>query len=151
MPLPPTLSQPALPNSDHPAHHSAATPSTTRLPVSILAVVHAAHSITHDSQIHTPAPTLFCTVVILPCLSLCPFHPLPAQAQAAALRNTYTLNLPAQPPIRPTRPPLRPLNRSTKTCMYLLLPQEEIYICSSRLGLIKLDHHHSGNGRNSQQ
>jgi hypothetical protein len=29
--------------------------------------------------------------------------------------------------------------------------EEEIYICSSRLGLIKMDHHHSGNGRNSQQ
>ncbi len=29
--------------------------------------------------------------------------------------------------------------------------REEIYICSSRLGLIKMDHHHSGNGRNSQQ
>jgi hypothetical protein len=28
---------------------------------------------------------------------------------------------------------------------------EEIYICSSRLGLIKMDHRHSGNGRNSQQ
>jgi hypothetical protein len=27
--------------------------------------------------------------------------------------------------------------------------KEEIYICSSRLGLIKMDHHHSGNGRNS--
>jgi hypothetical protein len=38
-----------------------------------------------------------------------------------------------------------------KTCMYLLLPQEEVYICSSRLGLIKMDHRHSGNGRNSQQ
>jgi hypothetical protein len=70
-----------------------------------------------DSQTRTPAPTLSCTVVILPCLSLCPLHRLPAQAQAAALRNTYTLNLPAQPPIRPTRPPLRPLNRSTETCM----------------------------------
>jgi hypothetical protein len=78
-------------------------------------------------------------------------HLLPAQAQAADLCNTYTLNLPAQPPIRPTRPHLRPLNRSTETCMYLLLPQEELYICSSRLGLIKMDHRHSGNGRNSQQ
>jgi hypothetical protein len=29
--------------------------------------------------------------------------------------------------------------------------EEEIYICSSRLGLIKMDHRHSGNGRNSQQ
>jgi hypothetical protein len=29
--------------------------------------------------------------------------------------------------------------------------EEENYICSSRLGLIKMDHHHSGNGRNSQQ
>jgi hypothetical protein len=29
--------------------------------------------------------------------------------------------------------------------------EEQIYICSSRLGLIKMDHHHSGNGRNSQQ
>jgi hypothetical protein len=29
--------------------------------------------------------------------------------------------------------------------------EEEIYICSSRLGLIKMDHHHSGNDRNSQQ
>jgi hypothetical protein len=29
--------------------------------------------------------------------------------------------------------------------------EEEIYICSSRLGLIKMDHHHSGNGRNIQQ
>ncbi len=29
--------------------------------------------------------------------------------------------------------------------------QEEVYICSSRLGLINMDHHHSGNGRNSQQ
>jgi hypothetical protein len=28
---------------------------------------------------------------------------------------------------------------------------EEIYICSSRLGLIKMEHRHSGNGRNSQQ
>jgi hypothetical protein len=27
--------------------------------------------------------------------------------------------------------------------------EEEIYICSSRLGLIKMDHHHSGNGRKS--
>jgi hypothetical protein len=25
--------------------------------------------------------------------------------------------------------------------------EEEIYIFSSRLGLIKMDHHHSGNGR----
>jgi hypothetical protein len=25
--------------------------------------------------------------------------------------------------------------------------EEEIYICSSRLGLIKMDHHHFGNGR----
>jgi hypothetical protein len=29
--------------------------------------------------------------------------------------------------------------------------EEEVYICSSRLGLIKMDHHPSGNGRNSQQ
>jgi hypothetical protein len=29
--------------------------------------------------------------------------------------------------------------------------EEEVYICSSRLGLIKMDHPHSGNGRNSQQ
>jgi hypothetical protein len=29
--------------------------------------------------------------------------------------------------------------------------EEDIYTCSSRLGLIKMDHHHSGNGRNSQQ
>jgi hypothetical protein len=28
---------------------------------------------------------------------------------------------------------------------------EEIYICSSRLGLIKMDHHHSGNARTAQQ
>ncbi len=26
-----------------------------------------------------------------------------------------------------------------------------IYLCSTRLGLIKMDHRHSGNGRNSQQ
>jgi hypothetical protein len=31
------------------------------------------------------------------------------------------------------------------------IEEEEIYICTSRLGLIKLDHHHSGNGRISQQ
>jgi hypothetical protein len=29
--------------------------------------------------------------------------------------------------------------------------EEEIYICSSHLGLTKMDHRHSGNGRNSQQ
>jgi hypothetical protein len=29
--------------------------------------------------------------------------------------------------------------------------EEEIYICSSRLGLMKMEHRHSGNGRNSQQ
>jgi hypothetical protein len=29
--------------------------------------------------------------------------------------------------------------------------KKEIYICSSRLGLIKMDHRHSGIGRNSQQ
>jgi hypothetical protein len=29
--------------------------------------------------------------------------------------------------------------------------EEEIYICSNRLGLINMDHHHSGNGRNSQE
>jgi hypothetical protein len=29
--------------------------------------------------------------------------------------------------------------------------EEEIYTCSSRLGLTKMDHHHSGIGRNSQQ
>jgi hypothetical protein len=29
--------------------------------------------------------------------------------------------------------------------------EEEIYMCSSRLRPIKMDHRHSGNGRNSQQ
>ncbi len=33
----------------------------------------------------------------------------------------------------------------------MYVEEEEIYICSSRLELNKMDHHHSGNGRNSQQ
>jgi hypothetical protein len=40
-----------------------------------------------------------------------------------------------------------------RKCVWVIISQkkkEEIYICSSRLGLIKMDHRHSGNGRNSQ-
>jgi hypothetical protein len=77
-----------------------------------------------------------------------PSVPLPPSPHVTAPHAQQSIPMPFHPSSEASCSPCTGILQSDA---FRTREKRGIYICSSRLGLIKMDHRHSGNGRNSQQ